>query len=323
MKQREKIEFRYYELPQGFPVIDLTGEKWEGIYGTDAMHFHNCLEIGICRCGEGEMSLGGELVPYRDGTITVIPKNQVHCTRTNPENAVQKWEYLFIDAECFLRDAYADRIPYAETLIKKLDSRMFLIQPEEQRDIAALLDIIFDDMGKMKGVYRDIVRGLLTVLLLKILSVNGQDKSKRNDSERNDANYRGIIKVLNYISQNYEKELKVGDIARICSMSETHFRRTFEEYMHTSPNRYINLVRVERACELIRKDNDKIENIGMKVGFPVHATFVRNFRSITGYSPMEWRAMLKKEGNLLIDFKVEVLKGWDHVFSASEANDQS
>ena len=45
--QKEKIEYRYYEVPQDFPVIALTGEKWEGIYGTDPMHFHNFLEIGI------------------------------------------------------------------------------------------------------------------------------------------------------------------------------------------------------------------------------------------------------------------------------------
>mgnify|MGYP006978900301 CR=1 FL=1 len=36
-----------------FHVMALSGRKWEIIYGTDNMHFHNCLEIGYCHYGNG------------------------------------------------------------------------------------------------------------------------------------------------------------------------------------------------------------------------------------------------------------------------------
>lgn len=39
-----KAEYRYYELPQDLPLLVLTGEKWETIYGMDNMHFHNYLK---------------------------------------------------------------------------------------------------------------------------------------------------------------------------------------------------------------------------------------------------------------------------------------
>ena len=39
-----KAEYRYYEISQDLPVMALSGKKWETIYGTDNMHFHNCLE---------------------------------------------------------------------------------------------------------------------------------------------------------------------------------------------------------------------------------------------------------------------------------------
>ena len=45
MKQeKEKIEFRYYELPKDLPILALLGEEWELPYGTDLVHFHNHLE---------------------------------------------------------------------------------------------------------------------------------------------------------------------------------------------------------------------------------------------------------------------------------------
>lgn len=50
-----KAEYRYYELPQDLPLLVLTVEKWETIYGMDNMHFHNYLEIGYCHYGNGSI----------------------------------------------------------------------------------------------------------------------------------------------------------------------------------------------------------------------------------------------------------------------------
>lgn len=172
------------------------------------------------------------------------------------------------------------------------------------------LDIIFHEMEEKKGYYKGTVRSILLAFLLKMIGLNKYERERAIFPEKNPISYASILKALDYVSQNYAEELKIGDMAKICNMSETHFRRVFAECMHTSPIRYINFVRVEKACELIRKSNDRFENIGVKVGFPVASTFRRNFRDITGYTPMEWREMLRNDENLLVDFKVEVLKGW-------------
>lgn len=73
MKQeKEKIEFRYYELPKDLPILALLGEEWELPYGTDLVHFHNHLEIGYCYYGEGVMCYGEMRTAYDKGTLTVI-----------------------------------------------------------------------------------------------------------------------------------------------------------------------------------------------------------------------------------------------------------
>ena len=44
-KKRDKIEFRFYELPQGESVLGLMGNRWVGNYGNKdrpkELHFHN------------------------------------------------------------------------------------------------------------------------------------------------------------------------------------------------------------------------------------------------------------------------------------------
>ena len=52
------MEYRYYEIPEGSPVLALLGDKWVQNYGReiDYLHFHNHLEVGFCYYGEGSVT---------------------------------------------------------------------------------------------------------------------------------------------------------------------------------------------------------------------------------------------------------------------------
>ncbi|MCR4756979.1 MAG: AraC family transcriptional regulator, partial [Butyrivibrio sp.] len=48
------IEYRNYELPLNFPILLLTGDRWHiSDVKSGKLHFHNCLEIGICHSDSG------------------------------------------------------------------------------------------------------------------------------------------------------------------------------------------------------------------------------------------------------------------------------
>ena len=62
-------EYRNYELPADFPILALHGDNWLiSPVQSPRLHFHNCVEIGICRRGSGEMIIG------EDQVCRVIPK---------------------------------------------------------------------------------------------------------------------------------------------------------------------------------------------------------------------------------------------------------
>ena len=45
-------EYRNYELPADFPILALHGDNWLiSPVQSPRLHFHNCVEIGICRRG--------------------------------------------------------------------------------------------------------------------------------------------------------------------------------------------------------------------------------------------------------------------------------
>ena len=104
-KQKETVELRFYEIPQGEPVLALLGEEWNRVYGHDNfyLHFHNLMEIGICRKGEGELIINEHTYTYRTNSVTLIPPNIPHTTISNGMTR-NSWEFLYVDVNHVIGD---------------------------------------------------------------------------------------------------------------------------------------------------------------------------------------------------------------------------
>lgn len=67
------IEYRSYEFPPHFPLRVIAGEEWRiSDVPSGVLHFHNCLEIGICESDSGKMNFSGKVVPFKAGDITFV-----------------------------------------------------------------------------------------------------------------------------------------------------------------------------------------------------------------------------------------------------------
>ena len=307
-KEKEKVEYRYYEVPQEIPLLALLGERWETVYGTDSMHFHNILEVGYCYRGEGTIVFKEESLHYQRGTVTVIPQKIAH--RTNPiGDPINKWEYLFIDTERFLKENFSEHPVYAKLILERLYSRPLVIPAGEMPKLQALMEEILDEMRGREEFYKICVRGLVLAFLLKIVRMNAGQAVLR-ESDLGKERLHTIITVLNYIDEHYAENFKIGDLADVCGLSETHFRREFSEYVNASPIEYVNLVRIEKACDLLAQSDEKVDIVALRVGFQNVSTFIRNFKKVTGDTPHQWREDARKNQNNPVNFKVSVLKGW-------------
>ena len=71
-KKKDTIELRFYEIPQNEYVLALLGENWIRDYGHDEvhLHFHNLMEIGVCRNGTGKLILDEEQRPYQPAMVS-------------------------------------------------------------------------------------------------------------------------------------------------------------------------------------------------------------------------------------------------------------
>ena len=85
---RTVIEYRNYELPADFPIQMLSGENWRiSDVPSGVLHFHNCLEIGLCESDGGFLGFRGEQRAFRAGDVTIISGDVPHTTWSDPGTA--------------------------------------------------------------------------------------------------------------------------------------------------------------------------------------------------------------------------------------------
>ena len=92
------------------------------------------------------------------------------------------------------------------------------------------------------------------------------------------------------MDRTYAEPLDIRALARIASLSEAHFIRSFRATFAETPHRYLQRRRVERSMFLLRETDASVTEICLTVGFTSLGTFSRTFRDIVGETPSDYRA---------------------------------
>ena len=308
-RRKLKMEFRYYQMPAGSPILALLGQKWIQHYGEniDYLHFHNYLEIGFCYEGQGRMLLREEEVRFSGREFSVIPPNYPHTTDSDL-GTVSRWEYLFIDVEGFLR-SFLDTPVKADKVIQRIYSKALFLEENQSPSISAKILKIMNIMRDGEEFYLEEAKGILASLLVEIARLNRRSEEERVEEEKGKLTNM-ITRVQDFVSYHYMEDIKVEDLAKSCHISETHFRRVFTSYMKMSPLEYINTVRINTACELLQKTDEPVADIAHKCGFTTNSTFNRNFKQLMGVTPVGWRKRPENYEQQLLNFDIHSEKGW-------------
>ncbi|NQU52866.1 MAG: helix-turn-helix transcriptional regulator [Bacteroidetes bacterium] len=97
------------------------------------------------------------------------------------------------------------------------------------------------------------------------------------------------IEFKSTIQHNIYSNLSLDELARLCHLSTSSFKRKFSEVYKASPKKYISQKKIEKAAALLKTDGSRISDIAYDVGFDSLATFNRNFTTTYGKSPSEYR----------------------------------
>jgi AraC-like DNA-binding protein len=96
--------------------------------------------------------------------------------------------------------------------------------------------------------------------------------------------------VYTYIRENYFKPLSLEKISRIAKMNPFTFSRFFKKNCGAGFVEYLNRVRTNKACYLLRETEYQVHDIAIECGFASISNFNKQFRKTEGISPRDYRA---------------------------------
>jgi AraC-like DNA-binding protein len=129
--------------------------------------------------------------------------------------------------------------------------------------------------------------------VLKILV--GAEKRRQLCSENyklsiDERGNKRMTDVYTYIRENFNSQITLKDISKVANMSPFSFSKYFKKNCGSGFIEYLNQVRTNKACYLLRETDFQVQDIAVDCGFMSISNFNKQFRKTVGISPREYRS---------------------------------
>lgn len=153
----------------------------------------------------------------------------------------------------------------------------------DEVDASVIDELLSDNILKKAHNTEDIINFFYSVILVYC--------TKREKGEIN------IRTIVEFINANYTDQLTLTDIGKRFGISSNYLSKIFKQETGENFTRYLNNLRIAKACEYLISGEIKIVRIAETVGYNDIQYFHRVFKKITGMTPVEYRMKerLKKD----------------------------
>lgn len=271
---------------------------WSGKYyqhWENELHNHSYYQIISVLKGSGQIRIGEELFPLSERSIYLIHPHVPHAIlRQSPEDQPQLMDIKFsIQDGPLAQDV--DRLParLEEKLFSKFQYYFDRILRESEENLPYSYDRICMYFG----------------LALTTLLRSGESKGNTEPPapEENLPRQIGGVDmqfITQYIQQNYAAPISLEELAKVAIVSKSTLIQAFKLTFDTTPIKYINRIRLEKAKALLLNTDSSISEISEMVGFQSLHYFSRYFKNHEELSPVEYRQRYSK--NYYFTYRVPV-----------------
>ena len=275
-------EARVHGTPQ--VPFGLYENRLPEMYGNVPAHWHGEFELNLVHAGSGAMLLDGGRYPVSSGAVLLIPPNVLHAAY--PE----KGGYLHYDALVFRASLLGGGVDRSVTgCIGPLSRGQFGVRPPVMPGDAAYpafsacAERIFS--AARKDTARDdllLKSGLLELIYLLTGSVPAAPRPEPSDNA-------SVRPALSYMAEHYMEPVTVKDLAACCNISKSYFMACFKRAAGMSAIEHLTQLRIRAACEALSRTRQSVSEIAADCGYQNLSGFNRQFKRLTGYSPVQYR----------------------------------
>jgi AraC-like DNA-binding protein len=221
--------------------------------------------------GAGTLTLDGKDFTLRPGSVFVYSRNHPHIIRTHPGTPLLKYFAIGagVEMRALLRECRLD--PGAVVQIAHADR----------------VQQIFDDLiSHGLGDHPNRPRLCAVALQYLILKISDLAIPYGESGQPALATYQ---RCRQFIAENFLRTRTLQDVAEACHINGSYLCRLFQRFGRERPYRYLQLLRMNHAADLLRNHNRMVKEVAQVLEFENANNFSRAFRQWFGVPPEQMR----------------------------------
>lgn len=234
---------------------------------TDNIEGRNDYYLMYIECGELEFEINGKHFTAQSGCTVIFPPHFHYKYTYRGDNALS---YLW----AHFTGSYTERF-LEESGFKKLPC---IIQSDPNIKIISYFEKLFNIFSLHEPLQKQRLACQLENILLSVALISNRTYT-----------VRGLSKSLGYIHTCYNKEIRIPELAKMESLSNSRYITVFKENMGMSPSEYILNLRINVACDLLRNHDMSVKEVAANVGYDNAHFFSKLFKKKTGSTPKKYK----------------------------------
>lgn len=268
-----------------FQLYVKKGQLIDFIDYTAPCHWHYDLEFIYMLDGNMDFFVNGNEIKVEQGQAIFVNSRRLHYGYSK-----QRRDGTFI-----VITIHPSLIGNAEWEGTTYWNKKFGLQSEDYLYINGTMPWHAVLTGLMQQLYECIHednRNPFTVyaLALQLCGITSDHISTESTIEINQDSWNIIRNMTSYIHMNYEHKLSLDHIASSGSVCRSKCCHLFSEYLNTTPNSYLNQIRIYESCKLLTETTLSISDIAQHCGFQSASYFTSIFKKELGLTPKQFRS---------------------------------
>lgn len=249
-------------------------------------HYHEEYEILFTIKGEGVRIVGDHMDHFKDEELVFLGSGLPHLFKNEEKSTLDKVDYIvvkfgntlsglnffsipeFSNIDRFLKSGNRGVLFLKETIRKVKEKLILLAESKDADKIIHLISVLKILANESKFEY------LASENFSLKLSVKGEDRTK---------------KVIEYISENYAKDISLDDLAQVSHMTTNSFCRFFKSRTGKTAFEFIREFRINKACQMLINGEKSIAQICYDTGYNSFSSFNRTFKNLKNISASEYK----------------------------------
>ncbi|MGI6071281.1 MAG: helix-turn-helix domain-containing protein [Blautia sp.] len=251
-------------------------------------HWHEEIEVICLIHGKGTAYVDQTAYPMKEGDGLFINTNALHSLFMEEGQPCQVHSFVFSPEILYGTAGSLFEQRYVKPLLDAPARGIWLTPqiPSHKQAIRHIEEAFLAYASEEFG-WEMLVRAHLSQLWVQVAASQIRPLGEAPATETSDTHR--LKDMLAYLNGHYQEDINLTDLARIAHVSERECLRCFQRTIGIPPMKYLQKLRISKACVLLADTATPITDISGQCGFESPSYFSQIFRRLVGVTPKQYR----------------------------------